>query len=259
MKRIQERRMAVKGLEVRDEPDGTITLTGYASTFNQPYSMGWYTESVDPGAFRRTLGQQPDVRLLINHGGLPLARTASGTLTLTTDSHGLIPTARLDPADPDVAGLVPKMRRGDVDQMSFGFYVTEDIWENDMTQRTLLACDLDDGDVSVVTYPANPNATAGLRAAGPSAEAVIAALRALEMRATKERRALADEDIVGVLQRALGYFASVDNIVDAAQADLADALGVTNPDKGDDGSGSDEAARAALADLDMRIRRLQLA
>src|ERR1035437_9561901 len=105
--------MAVTGLEVREGSDA-LTLTGYASTFEQPYDMGWYAETVNSGAFKRTLGQSPDVRLLINHAGLPLARTASGTLTLDTDSRGLHVSATLDPSDPDVASLVPKMKRGDL-------------------------------------------------------------------------------------------------------------------------------------------------
>lgn len=218
-----ERRMAVTGLEFRDDGDG-VNLTGYASTFNQPYDMGWYQETVDPGAFKRTLGQQPDVRLLINHDGLPLARTTSGTLTLDTDSRGLRVSANLDPTDPDVAALVPKMRRGDLNQMSFGFRTNEDAWSQDMTQRTLRALDLNNGDVSVVTYPANPNASASVRAAGPNVEAVTAALRCLESRAAPQA------DIVAVLTQALGYFSAIDNIVDAAQDFVADTLAVPNPD-----------------------------
>jgi hypothetical protein len=53
--------------------------------FNQPYDMGPFWEQVDRRAFDRTLGMQPDVRLLIDHEGQPLARTKSGTLTLSTD------------------------------------------------------------------------------------------------------------------------------------------------------------------------------
>ncbi|HEY8662505.1 MAG TPA: HK97 family phage prohead protease [Propionibacteriaceae bacterium] len=224
MSKTFERRMAVAGLEVRESSD-VVTLTGYASTFGQPYDMGWYTETVDPGAFARTLGTKPDVRLLVNHGGLPLARTASGTLTLDTDTRGLMVSASLDPADPDVAALAPKMRRGDLNQMSFAFRTTEDIWENDMSKRTLLALDLADGDVSVVTYPANPNATAAIRSAGvPAIDAIASALRALETRAAST------EDIASVLTRALAYFTAVDLIVDEAQEDLAEALDIPNPD-----------------------------
>lgn len=94
-----ERRMGATILEVRETADA-LTLSGYASTFGQPYDMGWYTETVDADAFKRTLGANPDVRLLINHDGLPLARTVSGTLNLDTDKHGLIVSADLDSGDP---------------------------------------------------------------------------------------------------------------------------------------------------------------
>jgi HK97 family phage prohead protease len=238
-----ERRMAASVLEVRDNADG-VTLTGYASTFNDPYDMGWYTETVDPGAFKRTLGQKPDVRLLINHDGLPLARTTSGTLTLDTDSRGLRVSTVLDPTDPDVAALVPKMRRGDLNQMSFGFRTIEDAWSDNMSKRTMRSLVFNDGDVSVVTYPANPNASAAIRSAGTAVDAVTSALRHLE------QRAASTDDVVAVLQRALGYFSSVDTIVDSAQAELAAALGVPNPDDAQDAvMDGDRASKQPYGDV----------
>lgn len=198
-----ERRMAATLLEVRDDDSDGITLTGYASTFNDPYDMGWYTETVAPSAFKRTLGRQPDVRLLINHTDLPLARTTSGTLTLETDAKGLRVQTNLDPSDPDVARLVPKMKRGDLNQMSFGFRVDGDDgdeWSKDMRSRTLRSLDLNDGDVSVVTYPANTNASVAIRAAGPNVESVTSALAALESREATEA------EVVEVLTRALAHY-----------------------------------------------------
>jgi hypothetical protein len=134
--------------------------------------------------------------------------------------------------------------------MSFGFRVNEDIWEDDMTKRTLRALDLNGGDVSVVTYPANPNTTVGLRAAGPNIEAVTAALRCLESRSATQ------EDIASVLARALGYFTAVDTIVDHAQMDVAAALGVPNPDL--DEPDADDAARQTALVLELRRKQLAL-
>lgn len=195
-----EHRMAATVLEVRDDDTEGITLTGYASTFNDPYDMGWYTETVEPNAFKRTLGRKPDVRLLMNHDGLPLARTTSKTLTLDTDSKGLRVSASLDPSDPDVASLVPKMKRGDLNQMSFAFRVDSDVWEDDFSKRTLRELDLNNGDVSVVTYPANPNASVAIRATGTNVEAITSALAALEARSAT------DDEVVAVLTRALAHF-----------------------------------------------------
>lgn len=205
-----ERRMAVSGLEVRESADA-LTLTGYASTFSQPYDMGWYTEQVDPEAFNRTLSQKPDVRLLINHDGLPLARTASGTLTLSADSTGLLASASLDRSDPDVASLAPKMARGDVNAMSFGFRIVPnakgepgDAWSPDMSSRTLRTIDLDGGDVSVVTYPANPNTSVSVRSAGTAFEAITSAMRAMELRGAP------DEEIRELLARMQAAFGGID-------------------------------------------------
>lgn len=229
-----ERRICVERLAVRESSDA-LNLTGYASTFNQPYDMGWYTEQVDPTAFRETLGRSPDVRLLINHDGLPLARTSSGTLNLDTDSRGLRVQASLDPSDPDVARIASKMRRGDLNEMSFGFRVAKngDTWSDDMRNRTLHNLDLNDGDVSVVTYPANPGTSAGIRACGFSMEALTSALLAYE------RRDASPQDLQTLLNRAIGYLASVDAIADAAQADLAARLGITSPDIDDTDTGTD--------------------
>ena len=114
------RAVTAGGLEVRTTANG-VSVEGHAATFNQSYDMGWYEETVAPGAFARTLKTGPDVRLLVNHDGLPLARTRSGTLDLAEDKSGLYMRSTLDPKDPDVMRLVPKLQRGDLNQMSFSF------------------------------------------------------------------------------------------------------------------------------------------
>jgi HK97 family phage prohead protease len=239
-----ERRMAVAGLEFRDD-SSTPTLAGYASTYDQPYDMGWYRESVASSAFKRTLGANPDVRLLINHEGLPLARTTSGTLTLDSDSRGLRVSALLDPSDPDVQSLLPKMKRGDLNQMSFGFRTIEDEWSSDMSQRTLRSLDLNDGDVSVVTYPANPNTSVAARSAGAHQDAIASALNALNLRSAST------EDVTAVLHRALNYFSGADLAVESSED--VDAVDVAfDPDV------DEEARTAALVALELRKARLRL-
>jgi HK97 family phage prohead protease len=166
--RPYETRTVTADIELRDGDTTAPTLSGYASTFNDPYQVGYFRERIHPDAFRRTLSGSPDVRLLIDHEGQPLARTKSGTLTLSTDERGLRVHAQLDPSDPDVQRLLPKMRRGDLDQMSFAFRVPDDgdVWDysGDAPERTIREAILSGGDVSVVTYPANENATASVRA-----------------------------------------------------------------------------------------------
>jgi len=163
-----ETRTVAAEFDMRDDTTtGAPVFEGYASVFNQPYDMGPFWEQVDRRAFDRTLSLGPDVRLLIDHEGQPLARTKSGTLTLRTDDHGLHVHAPLDPSDPDVQRLLPKMRRGDLSEMSFAFRVPTggDEWDysTDRTMRTLRELSLQGGDVSVVTYPASPTTSASLR------------------------------------------------------------------------------------------------
>lgn len=161
-----------------DSPNET-TLRGYAAKFNSlSEDLGGFRELLEPGAFRSALRLKPDVRLLINHDGLPLARTASGTMDLREDPTGLHVFARLDKNDPDVSSLRVKMHRGDVDQMSFAFSLRDDggddwaVAEDGTVVRTIRADGVDGlYDVSVVTFPAYPQTTVNIR----SVNAAVAA------------------------------------------------------------------------------------
>jgi HK97 family phage prohead protease len=154
MKKIERRTYIVRNVEARSE-DGQMRLSGYAAVFNEPSLPLPFREYIAPGAFRKTLQETPDVRLLINHEGLPLARTKNGTMTLTEDEIGL----RFDATLADTTesrDLWTLVQRGDVDQMSFAFRVIRQKWSDDRSERTLTEVSLSDGDVSVVTYPAYP-------------------------------------------------------------------------------------------------------
>lgn len=159
-----ERNFDVVDLEVRDGADGKVTFDGIASVVDQSYEVrdmfGDYQETMAKGAFHRTLKQKDDVRLLVNHDGVPLARTKSKTLTLTADPH-LRSVAQLDPSNPTVQEIRSAMTRGDMDQMSIGFRVLNQEWNADYSERTIKEIQL--FDVSVVTFPASPTTTASVR------------------------------------------------------------------------------------------------
>lgn len=165
---LQRRNVPFRDVELRAAPDGTggdlLTFAGYACVTEVGYEMqdwlGPYTEVVRAGAFKKTLGESADVPFLVNHAGLTLARTKSGTLQLAEDSTGLHTEASLDPSSPHVQALRSAMDRGDVDEMSFAFWVTRQQWSPDYDQRDILEVNLNKGDVSVVNYGANPH-TAG--------------------------------------------------------------------------------------------------
>jgi len=148
-----------------DDDKDTLLFTGYASVFNKGYGVrdqqGAYTETIKPGAFKKTLQEQDDVRFLVNHDGIPLARTSSGTLQLEEDDYGLFVRAELDPANPTVAEIASAMKRGDLNEMSFAFAAIRDEFDATGENRSVTEAKL--FDVSVVTYPANPWAGAKLR------------------------------------------------------------------------------------------------
>lgn len=157
-----ETRAAGHKAEVRQDADG-IKVAGYAAVFNEWTDIGGhFQERVAPGAFDGVLGD--DTRFLINHRDLPLARVSSGTLKLKVDERGLYMETTLDPKDPDVQRIVPKMERGDLREMSFAFTVEKDEWEreNRTDKRTIQKV----GqliDVAIVTNPAYGGTEIGLR------------------------------------------------------------------------------------------------
>ena len=148
----------LRNIEVRAE--GEMTITGYASVYDDQYDLGYFTERVAPGAFDGRLDD--DVRLLINHEGMPLARTTNGTLELTTDGRGLFYRAQLADTQ-EGRDLYKLIQRGDITQSSFAFTIDEDEWTADRKLRTIKRV----GrlyDVSPVTYPASPTTTVQARA-----------------------------------------------------------------------------------------------
>ncbi|MGH2692329.1 MAG: HK97 family phage prohead protease [Actinomycetota bacterium] len=155
-------------IELRTNEDGSIGIVGYGTVYDVEYEMrdflGTYWEQFADGAFTKSLREKADVRLMLNHDGLPLARTKSGTLVVSEDSIGLrYEASSLDPDDPDVQRIAPKLRRGDLAESSIMFRVVRQEWDEDYEHRTILEAEL--FDVSMVTWPANPYTSVGLRAA----------------------------------------------------------------------------------------------
>lgn len=160
--------------------DSALTFTGCASVVETGYKMydmfGEYTETVSASAFDNTLRTPDlDVPLVIDHDpGRRLARTLIapdeyGHLELSATEQGLMCSAALDPNDPDVAYIAPKLRSGLIDEMSFRFRIIAGQWSPDFTEYRINEVDIHRGDVSIVAYGANPATTGGLRGAGGGA------------------------------------------------------------------------------------------
>lgn len=143
------------------------TLAGYAAVYGQDSREiveggRKFVERIAPGAFNETLSSGADVKLYYNHdASMPLARTRSGTLQLKSDRNGLSFSASLPETTlgNDVRALI---ERGDLSgEMSFGFYVTEDSWNKDRTQRLVKKAQL--VEVSIVQDAAYPQTSSSLR------------------------------------------------------------------------------------------------
>jgi len=138
------------------EDGGDLFIEGYFAVFGSIYEI-WngLTESIDPGAFTETL-KDADVRALINHDTtLVLGRTKAGTLELSVDDHGLWGRIRINPNDQDAMNLYERVKRGDVDQCSFGFEIVReetDFKDDGSVHWTIMEVRL--WEVSVCTFPA---------------------------------------------------------------------------------------------------------
>jgi uncharacterized protein len=129
-------------------------IDGYAAVFNSKTTIGddWWTEEIAPGAFSDAIGG--DVRALFNHDwNNVLGRTKSKTLKLSEDERGLKFEVDL-PNTSFAKDLVESLKRGDINQCSFGFYPTEETWDYNVepAHRTINKVEL--FEVSVVSIPA---------------------------------------------------------------------------------------------------------
>ena len=151
-----DRRMRTVSTEFLTREDGEdLKIEGYFAVFDSVYEIApGMSESIAPGAFARTLSG--DIRALTNHDTtLVLGRTKAHTLELREDSHGLWGSIKINRNDADAMNLYERVKRGDVDQCSFGFNIRSedtDIREDGSGHWTLRAVDL--FEVSACTFPA---------------------------------------------------------------------------------------------------------
>lgn len=161
---LERRTFELKEMRVAAAADDQPTkIEGYAAVFNAlSDDLGGFREKIIPGAFAESI-LVDDVRALFNHDpNYVLGRNISGTLQLAEDDHGL--KISITPPDTQWARDITELiRRGDVDQMSFGFMTITDQWheEEGKTIRDLIKVKL--FDVSPVTFPAYPQTVVAAR------------------------------------------------------------------------------------------------
>jgi HK97 family phage prohead protease len=159
------RHFQAQGLEVRSSSKNPeIRISGmpirYGVTYEVHDQFGQFTERMMPGVASGIL-ESADTRFLFNHDGLPLARTVSGTMTLRDTDAALTFEARLDARQQLANDLAIAIERGDVSQMSCGFIVARDEWDEAMEDRSIYEL-RSLVDVSAVTYPASPTTSISL-------------------------------------------------------------------------------------------------
>ena len=146
------------------QPEGNV-LQGHAAVFDQTTDIGgMFNEIIDRGAFDQT--DFTDVLMSINHDldRIPLARSrnnnANSTLQLQVDNTGLAIRANLDvDNNQEAKALYSSIQRGDINGMSFIFYVRGENWEGlDTEMPTRHITDIAKViEVSAVSFPAYDN------------------------------------------------------------------------------------------------------
>ena len=163
--------MEVRTAETEEAPDERKIVTGYASTFNEPYTLfeddNWrFNEVVDARAFDNK--DMSDVIMQYDHEGRVFARMSNNTLTVTPDEKGLLIEADLGGTELG-RQLFEEIRGGYTNKMSFGFTVDgEEIRDmkaadgKALTVRTITSV-RKLYDVSAVSLPANDATSISVR------------------------------------------------------------------------------------------------
>lgn len=165
----REMRSAAHRAGIHRRADGTRTITGLAIVYDKwSVDLGGFREIIKPGAARRVIREQQDVRCLGHHDvGFVLGRTRSGTLTLREDAEGLHFEC-VPPNNPRANELMDSLERGDLDACSFAFDIPANgarwIIPNDPNmpwEREIY--DLIVYEVSIVAFPAYLDTSAAVR------------------------------------------------------------------------------------------------
>ena len=167
MHKVRQMQSIASSFTTREEDSGSPHISGYFAVFNSVYNIApGMSESIAPGAFARTLPGN-DVRALINHDTtLVLGRTKAHTLELREDERGLWGDISINPKDADAMNLYERVKRGDVDQCSFGFEIVgEDAEYHDDGSVHWTITDVNLFEVSACTFPAYDETSISARSA----------------------------------------------------------------------------------------------
>ena len=190
----REYRKMQMDLNIAGEDAGTYNVRGYATTFNDIYTLYdskdfRIDEQVDAHAFDQC--DMRDVIFQYDHEGRVFARTSNDTLQITPDGHGLQVNAYLGGTEIG-RNLFEEIKGGYTSKMSFGFHVgADEIKEEErdgktIYTRTIKAIDKL-FDVSAVSMPANDGTEISARSL---VDGEIAKLEAERLLKAERRKAI---------------------------------------------------------------------
>lgn len=190
-------------MELRaEQAEHEYILEGYPIVFNQETDMGDWREVIDPAAVGDGKVLR-DVALMVGHdfGMIPLAHSrrnnGSGTMTLTTDEHGVKMRAVLDvERNPKAAEVYSAVTRGDISGMSFAFIVDGEAWEFPDNAKPLrrVTSFSEVFEVSLVAFPAYKGTSVQAASEGDALESVRASLESARKQLEEERAAQAKQE-----------------------------------------------------------------
>ena len=191
MKTDREYRNFKVPFEIRATDDNEMIVEGYATTFNELYTLVDYgdfvvKEQIDRKAFDNC--DMSDVVFQYDHEGRVFARNKNGTLELSVDEKGLKVRANLGGTDIG-RQLYQEIKGGYTDKMSFGFVVSDDTRTESMEDGITVLVRTVTGirklfDVSAVSLPANDNTVISAR---NFSDGVIAEIKAERLKVQKAK------------------------------------------------------------------------
>jgi uncharacterized protein len=148
-----------------DEQEEKLYLEGYFIRYGEETELfpGVY-EEVDSRAVANSLANN-DIRCLFNHDtGVVLGRMGNQTLELRSDDKGLYGKVEINRDDPDAMAIYSRIKRGDINACSFGFFpIKEDVETRDDGTTKFILREIDLFEVSTVTFPAYPQTEVAAR------------------------------------------------------------------------------------------------
>ena len=156
MRNLTNQFRSIGKLNTRDNTnDDEMKITGYFVMFNSETKLYESVyEEISDKAFENI--DLSDIRALADHDTAKiLGRTKSQTLSLSVDEKGLFGEITINKNDTEAVNLYERVKRGDIDQCSFGFNILNEIMEQreDGSVKWIIT-EIELFEVCVVTFPA---------------------------------------------------------------------------------------------------------